>query len=74
MAVLFALTLSPIVRVARRRGIPNAITASGLVVSISLVGIAGVYLLSGPVVSFVERAPIIMLGGQSQAGASTLPA
>jgi predicted PurR-regulated permease PerM len=61
MSVLFALTLSPMVRVARRRGIPNAITASGLVVTVSFLAIAGVYLLSGPVVSFVDRAPIIML-------------
>lgn len=61
MSVLFALTLSPMVRVARRRGIPNAITASALVVSVSFLAIAAVYLLSGPVVGFVERAPIIML-------------
>lgn len=61
MSVLFALTVSPMVRVARRRGIPNAITASGLVLTISFLAIAAVYLLSGPVVSFVERAPIIML-------------
>jgi predicted PurR-regulated permease PerM len=61
MSVLFALTLSPMVRVARRRGIPNAITASALVVSVSFLAIAAVYLLSGPVVAFVERAPVIML-------------
>ncbi|MDF1600187.1 hypothetical protein PZ895_10420 [Mesorhizobium sp. YIM 152430] len=61
MSVLFALTLSPMVRVARRRGIPNAITASGLVVTVSFLAIAAVYLLSGPVVSFIDRAPIIML-------------
>jgi predicted PurR-regulated permease PerM len=61
LAVLFALTLSPVVRVARRRGIPNAITASGLVVTISFLAVAGAYLLSGPIVSFVERAPAIML-------------
>ena len=61
MSVLFALTLSPMVRIARRRGIPNAITASALVVSVSFLAIAAVYLLSGPVVAFVERAPVIML-------------
>jgi predicted PurR-regulated permease PerM len=61
MSVLFALTVSPMVRFARRRGIPNAITASGLVLTLSFLAISAVYSLSGPVISFVERAPTIML-------------
>jgi predicted PurR-regulated permease PerM len=61
LAVLFALTLSPLVRFARRRGIPGVLTASGLVVSLSMIGVVGAYLVSGPMVSFVERAPIIIL-------------
>lgn len=60
LAILFALTLSPLVRFAKRRGVPNIATASILVLTISLTALLGVYVLSGPVGNFIDRAPFIM--------------
>lgn len=60
LALLFALTLSPLVRFARRYGVPSTATASGLVLTLTLTAVAGAYLMSGPVSYFIDRAPIIM--------------
>lgn len=57
-ALLFMLVLSPVVRVAQRRlHMPEPLTAVALVVSTTLVLVAGFYTLSGPIVSFVSNAP-----------------
>ncbi|MFU0506879.1 AI-2E family transporter [Pseudaminobacter sp. NGMCC 1.201702] len=59
LALMLALMLTPIVRFLRRRGIPEAISATILVVvSVLSIGTAG-YLLSGPVVDLVDNAPTI---------------
>jgi predicted PurR-regulated permease PerM len=54
-----ALTLTPVVRVLRKRGIPSALSATLLVVVSGLgLGIIG-YAMSGPVVGLVQDAPQI---------------
>src|SRR5690606_13201098 len=59
LACLLALTLTPIVRFARKRGIPSAISATLLVLATSgVIGLGG-YLLSGPVMQLVSDAPSI---------------
>lgn len=59
LAFLFALTLSPIVRYLRKRGIPSAVSATLLVfVTTGGIAIAG-YLLSGPVTELMNDAPRI---------------
>ncbi|WP_315925831.1 AI-2E family transporter [Mesorhizobium sp. SP-1A] len=59
LAFLLALTLTPIVRFLRKRGVPDALSATLLVLlSLSLVGSAG-YFLSGPVIDLVNNAPSI---------------
>lgn len=59
LAFLFALTLTPIVRWLRKRGIPSAISAVLLVVvTASAIGLSG-YLLSGPVTDLANDAPRI---------------
>lgn len=59
LAFLLALTLTPIVRVLRKRGLPAYFSATLLVVLAGL-GIAATgYLLSGPVVELVANAPSI---------------
>ena len=59
LALMLALMLTPIVRFLRRRGIPEALSATILVVvSVLSIGTAG-YLLSGPVVDLVDNAPTI---------------
>ncbi len=60
LAVLFALTLSPLVRFGKRHGVSSVVTASILVFSLSLVTVTGAYLLSGPVSHFIDRIPFIM--------------
>ncbi len=60
LAVLFALTLSPLVRFGRKHGISNAVTGSVLVLALSLVAVTGAYLLSGPIATFIDRVPVIM--------------
>jgi len=57
LAFLFALVLLPIVRVLRRRGIPEGITAVALVLILGVgVGTAA-YTLSGPVTEWIKSAP-----------------
>lgn len=59
LAFMLALMLTPIVRYLRRRGIPEAVSATLLVLfSVAAVGATG-YLISGPVVSLVNDAPSI---------------
>src|SRR5690349_17822788 len=55
LAFLLALTLTPIVRLLRKRGIPEAVSATLLVLlSICVFAIAG-YLLSGPVIDLLNN-------------------
>jgi predicted PurR-regulated permease PerM len=59
LAFLAALTLTPIVRFLRRRGVPEAISATLLVfVSATIIGLLA-YAMSGPVVQMVNDAPQI---------------
>jgi predicted PurR-regulated permease PerM len=59
LAFLLALTLTPIVRVLRKRGLPAYFSATLLVLLAGLgIGAAG-YMLSGPVVELVANAPSI---------------
>jgi len=61
LAFLLALTLTPIVRFLRQRGVPDALSATLLVLmSVIFVGGAG-YLLSGPVIDLINNAPSIGL-------------
>ncbi len=59
LAILFAITFSPVVRHLQRRGIPPVVTAISLVLGLGLAGLSGLYLLSGPVMQWVEAAPAI---------------
>ncbi len=59
LAFLFALTLTPIVRFAGKRGIPAPVSATLLVAASALVVTIGGYLLSGPVMQLVHDAPQI---------------
>src|SRR5690606_24897076 len=59
LAFLMALTLTPIVRFLRKRGVPSALSATLLVVGTSAVIGLGGYLLSGPVMQLVNDAPSI---------------
>lgn len=57
LGLLVALTLSPVVRVAGRRGIPAPVTAIALIVTLGAgIGVGG-YAMSGPVGTWVEDAP-----------------
>jgi predicted PurR-regulated permease PerM len=59
LAFLLALTLTPIVRFLRKRGVPEAVSATLLVLfSLGFVTTAG-YLLSGPAIDLVNNAPSI---------------
>lgn len=59
LAFLLALTLTPIVRFLRKRGIPEAISATLLVLfSLGFVTTAG-YMLSGPAIDLINNAPSI---------------
>ncbi len=59
LAFLFALTLTPIVRFLRKRGVPSSISATLLVfLSAAAIGLGG-YLLSGPLMQLISDAPQI---------------
>lgn len=59
LAFLLALTLTPIVRFLRKHGVPEAVSATLLVLfSLGFVTTAG-YLLSGPAIDLVNNAPSI---------------
>jgi predicted PurR-regulated permease PerM len=57
LAFLFALVLGPLARALRRRGIPGAAAAAGLVVMLFVVVASGAYLLSGPITTLIAEAP-----------------
>ena len=59
LAFLLALMLTPIVRFMRKRGVPEALSATALVfLSVAALAAAG-YFLSGPIVQLVNDAPEI---------------
>lgn len=59
LAFLFALILSPVVRAAHRRGIPEGLAAIALVAAITGGILAGGYVMSGPVMKWINHAPQI---------------
>ena len=59
LAFLFAITFSPVVRRLQRRGVPPAVTAVTLVLGLALASLSGLYMLSGPVMQWIEAAPVI---------------
>jgi predicted PurR-regulated permease PerM len=60
LAFLFALTFSPVVRFFVRLGVPAPLTALGIVlVLFSTVPVAS-YMLSGPVTTWIDRAPFLI--------------
>jgi predicted PurR-regulated permease PerM len=59
LAFMLALMLTPIVRTLRKRGVPEAISATLLVLASTAVVAALGYLLSGPVVTLINDAPQI---------------
>ncbi|MBZ8132448.1 AI-2E family transporter [Afifella sp. IM 167] len=59
LAFLFALMLSPVVRVLARRSIPSWLTAIVLVSSTFAAVLGGSYVLSDPIGEWVDRAPSI---------------
>jgi predicted PurR-regulated permease PerM len=59
LACLLALMLTPIVRFLRKRGIPEVVSATVLVIiSVIAIGVTG-YFLSGPVIALINDAPQI---------------
>lgn len=59
LAFLVALTLSPIVRMGLKRGIPAFVTAAVLVVTLAATITLGIALLTRPVTQWVQEAPRI---------------
>jgi predicted PurR-regulated permease PerM len=59
LALLFAITFSPVVRNLERRGISPVVTALALVFGLALTSLSGLYMLSGPVMQWIEAAPTI---------------
>jgi hypothetical protein len=73
LAFLFAITFSPIVRRLQRRGVPPAATALTLVFGLALASFSGLYMLSGPVMQWVEAAPSHRPAGAVQAPPAAAP-
>ncbi|UDL92845.1 AI-2E family transporter [Mesorhizobium sp. PAMC28654] len=59
LAFLLALTLTPIVRFLRKRGIPEALSATLLVVLSLFIVVSAGYLLSGPVIDLINNTSAI---------------
>ncbi|MEX0759074.1 MAG: AI-2E family transporter [Tistlia sp.] len=59
LAFLVALTLSPIVRAGRKRGVPPFATAAVLVLTLTLTIVVGLGLLTRPVTNWIQEAPRI---------------
>ncbi|MEZ2328869.1 AI-2E family transporter [Mesorhizobium sp. RCC_202] len=59
LAFLLALTLTPIVRVLRKRGIPEVVSATLLVLLSIFVFVSAGYLLSGPVIDLINNTSTI---------------
>ncbi len=72
LAFILALTLSPLVRWFSRRGVPAALSAVVIVVSMFLTTLLGAYTLMVPVSDWVDRAPEI--GRQLESKLSVLRA
>ncbi|RVV98217.1 AI-2E family transporter [Mesobaculum littorinae] len=70
LALLITLTLTPVVRWLRRRGVPQVVSAIGIVVLISVVFGYGLYIMSGPVSNLMDEVP--ELGTRLQDKLSTL--
>ncbi|WP_312798104.1 AI-2E family transporter [Tianweitania sp.] len=59
LAFLIALTLTPIVRFLRKRGVPSALSATLLVIAFATLFALLAYLVSGPAITLVNDAPSI---------------
>lgn len=59
LAVLFAITLNPVVRRLARRGIPAPVTSLAMVLALVAGTAVGTYFLSGPAMQWIETAPEI---------------
>ena len=59
LALLLAITFSPVVRNLQRRGVPPVATAMVVVFGLALASLSGLYMLSGPVMQWIEAAPAI---------------
>jgi predicted PurR-regulated permease PerM len=59
LALLLAITFAPVVRNLQRRGVPPVLTAVALALGLALASLTGLYMLSGPVMQWVEIAPSI---------------
>jgi len=59
LAFMLALTLTPIVRFLRRRGVPEAVSATSLVLLSTALIVATGYFMSGPAVALINDAPAI---------------
>ena len=59
LAVLFAITLNPVVRRLARRGVPAPISSLAMVLTLVVGTAAGTYFLSGPAMQWIESAPEI---------------
>jgi predicted PurR-regulated permease PerM len=73
LAFLLALTLSPIVRYLKKRGVAPPISALVIVFFAAGVFAAGVFLLSGPVTEWIDSAPEISRKLQSKLSAFRSP-
>lgn len=67
LAVLLALTLSPLVRYLSRRGIPPPVTAITLVIAVASALVVSTAYLSSPVARMVEQLPNIVEQAREQA-------
>ncbi|EFL88629.1 AI-2E family transporter [Ahrensia sp. R2A130] len=59
VAVVFALTMSPVIRFFTRRGVPSPVTAFVLVLILVGFGVLAIYTLVIPMADWIERAPEI---------------
>ncbi|MGY3438058.1 MULTISPECIES: AI-2E family transporter [unclassified Marinovum] len=59
LGVLLTLTMSPVVRAARRAGIAPPLTAVALVLAIAVAGVFATYILGGVIGSWIDDAPEI---------------
>lgn len=65
LGTLLALTLSPIVRALHRQGLPHVVSASGLILLITLALAGAALLFSGPISGWIDDAP--QLGAELKA-------
>jgi len=60
LALMLSLVLTPAVRTMHRKGVPKAVSAAGLVALLFAAIAYALLALSGPAVSWLERAPVLM--------------